>query len=65
LQKRGAARVAAMSAVELENFKESKQKREAASLRKRVAAMSAVELENSKHQIEREKPQGMPQCRQN
>jgi hypothetical protein len=54
-----------MSAVELENFKESKQKREAASLRKRVAAMSAVELENSKHQIEREKPQGMPQCRRN
>ncbi len=41
-RKRVAARVAAMSAVELENYRESNRKRVAA----RVAAMSAVELEN-------------------
>ena len=37
-----------MSAVELENFRESKRKNDAASKQKRVAAMSAVELENYK-----------------
>ena len=41
-QKREAARVAAMSEVELENYRESKQKTDAT----RVAAMSKVELEN-------------------